>query len=107
MDTTKLWKRLNETLNIAFSVGGEAAELPAVSGLTIEGIGEVALPLSENEVIKRVLIGPVQTSSVWKGDGNVGRYYRPKYMAAGTYSFLIRPSGLPGMRTTAPALTCR
>lgn len=55
MDTKKLWKRLNETPKIAFSTGGEATELPAVPGLTIDGIGEVALPLSDNELLKRVL----------------------------------------------------
>ena len=55
MDTKKLWKRLSDTSIIAFSTGGEATELPAVPGLTIEGIGEVALPLSDNEVLKRVL----------------------------------------------------
>ena len=55
MDTKKLWQRLQETPATEFSVGGEATELPAAPGLTIEGIGEVALPIVDNLIFRRVV----------------------------------------------------
>ena len=55
MNTKKLWESFNESPSIEFSVGGEASELPAVPGLTIEGIGEVSLPLFDNEILMRVI----------------------------------------------------
>ena len=80
MDTAKqLWSALNKNLPVVeFSVGGEAYELSSAPGLFIKGIGDIPLPLLENNEITKSVIAICKQAPFGKGlmtvlDTNVRR----------------------------------